>query len=80
MSEVNKEDYMKDRKGRLVPVDQVSDYDLAMDSFVKEQVAAAKLNAMNSATSSVVPLTSAMPGLTLWPRSTAERAAVPKAT
>lgn len=43
MSEVNKEDYMKDRKGRLVPVDQVSDYDLAMDSFVKEQVAAAKV-------------------------------------
>ena len=43
MSEVNKEDYMKDRKGRLVPVDQVSDYDLAMDSFVKEQVAAAKI-------------------------------------
>lgn len=42
MSEVNKEDYMKDRKGRLVPVDQVSDYDLAMDTFVKEQVAAAK--------------------------------------
>ncbi|GCW94370.1 TPA: DUF3164 family protein [Citrobacter farmeri] len=43
MSEVNKEDYMKDRKGRLVPVDQVSDYDLAMDSFVREQVAAAKV-------------------------------------
>lgn len=43
MSEVNKENYMKDRKGRLVPVDQVSDYDLAMDSFVKEQVAAAKV-------------------------------------
>ncbi|EEE0830854.1 DUF3164 family protein [Salmonella enterica subsp. enterica serovar 6,8:-:1,2] len=43
MSEVNKEDYMKDRRGRLVPVDQVSDYDLAMDSFVKEQVAAAKV-------------------------------------
>ena len=43
MSEVNKEDYMKDRKGRLVPVDQVSDYDLAMDSFVKEQVAVAKV-------------------------------------
>uniref|UniRef100_UPI0035C6EAD8 DUF3164 family protein n=1 Tax=Serratia quinivorans TaxID=137545 RepID=UPI0035C6EAD8 len=43
MSELNKEAYMKDRKGRLVPVDQVSDYDLAMDSFVKEQVAAAKV-------------------------------------
>jgi len=43
MSEVNKEDYMKDRKGRLVPVNQISDYDLAMDTFVREQVAAAKL-------------------------------------
>ncbi|ECS6408012.1 DUF3164 family protein [Citrobacter portucalensis] len=43
MSEVNKEDYMKDRKGRLVPINQVSDYDLAMDSFVREQVAAAKV-------------------------------------
>lgn len=38
---INKEEYMKDRKGRLVPVDQVSDYDLAMDSFVREQVALA---------------------------------------
>ncbi|HCB1914810.1 TPA: DUF3164 family protein [Citrobacter braakii] len=43
MSKVNKEDYMKDRKGRLVPINQVSDYDLAMDSFVREQVAAAKV-------------------------------------
>ena len=43
MSEINKDEYMKDRKGRLVPVAQVSDYDLAMDSFVKEQVAAAKV-------------------------------------
>lgn len=43
MKDVNKDEYMLDRKGRLVPVGQVSDYDLAMDSFVKEQVAAAKL-------------------------------------
>ncbi|AVX39789.1 DUF3164 family protein [Yersinia massiliensis] len=43
MSEVDKEEYMKDRKGRLVPIAHVSDYDLAMDSFVKEQVAAAKV-------------------------------------
>lgn len=43
MSEINKDEYMKDRKGRLVPAAQVSDYDLAMDSFVKEQVAAAKV-------------------------------------
>ena len=42
MSEINKDEYMKDRKGRLVPVAQVSDYDLARDSFVKEQGAAAK--------------------------------------
>ncbi|KFK92755.1 MULTISPECIES: DUF3164 family protein [unclassified Serratia (in: enterobacteria)] len=42
MKDINKDDYMPDRKGRLVPVAQVSDYDLAMDSFVKEQVAAAK--------------------------------------
>ncbi|EMK0351700.1 TPA: DUF3164 family protein [Citrobacter freundii] len=42
MSEVNKEDYMKDRKGRLVPIAQVSDYDQAMDTFVREQVATAK--------------------------------------
>lgn len=43
MSDINKDDYMKDRKGRLVPVSQISDYDLAMDTFVREQVAAAKL-------------------------------------
>lgn len=43
MSEINKDEYMKDRKGRLVPIAQVSDYDLAMDSFVREQVAAAKV-------------------------------------
>nr|WP_231566877.1 MULTISPECIES: DUF3164 family protein [Pectobacterium] len=41
--EINKAEYMTDRKGRLVPVNQVSDYDLAMDTFVKEQVAAAKI-------------------------------------
>lgn len=80
MSEVNKEDYMKDRKGRLVPVNQVSDYDLAMDSFVKEQVAAAKVKRDELSDFKRRALTSAMPGLTLWPRSTAERAAVPKAT
>ncbi|WP_447880399.1 DUF3164 family protein [Serratia fonticola] len=34
--------YMKDRKGRLVPVDQVSAYDLEMDAFVRSQVACAK--------------------------------------
>ena len=39
---INKEEYMKDRKGRLVPIDQISDYDLAMDTFVREQVAGAK--------------------------------------
>lgn len=43
MSDINKDDYMKDRKGRLVPVSQISDYDLAMDTFVREQVAAAKV-------------------------------------
>ena len=43
MSEFNKDEYMKDRKGRLVPISQVSDYDLAMDTFVREQVTAAKI-------------------------------------
>ncbi|QYM95032.1 DUF3164 family protein [Dickeya ananatis] len=43
MTGINKAEYMPDRKGRLVPINQISDYDLAMDSFVKEQVAAAKL-------------------------------------
>ncbi|WJV52778.1 DUF3164 family protein [Pectobacteriaceae bacterium CE90] len=43
MTAINKEEYMTDRKGRLVPINQVSDYDLAMDTFVKEQVAAAKV-------------------------------------
>lgn len=75
MSEINKDEYMKDRKGRLVPVAQVSDYDLAMDSFVKEQVAAAKVKVLTSATSNSALLMSAMPGLTWWPRSTAEHVA-----
>jgi hypothetical protein len=35
------EGYMKDRKGRLVPLDQVSDYDIEMDAFVRRQVAEA---------------------------------------
>lgn len=43
MTTINQDEYMKDRKGRLVPISQISDYDLAMDSFVREQVAAAKL-------------------------------------
>ena len=43
MTNINPTEYMKDRKGRLVPVAQVSDYDLEMDHFVKEQVAAAKI-------------------------------------
>ncbi len=80
MSEVNKEDYMKDRKGRLVPVDRCLTMTLRWILSLKNRLPPRKLNAMNSATSSVVPLTSAMPGLTLWPRSTAERVAVPKAT
>ncbi|EPK4543361.1 DUF3164 family protein [Serratia marcescens] len=42
MTAINQDEYMKDRKGRLVPISQVSDYDLAMDSFVREQVSAAK--------------------------------------
>ncbi|AHE69227.1 sulfate transporter [Enterobacter ludwigii] len=37
------EGYMKDRKGRLVPVAQVSDYDREMDEFVRSRVAGAKL-------------------------------------
>ncbi|ENZ7981838.1 TPA: DUF3164 family protein [Klebsiella pneumoniae] len=43
MTTINQDEYMKDRKGRLVPISQISDYDLAMDSFVREQVAAAKV-------------------------------------
>ena len=42
MTTINQDEYMKDRKGRLVPISQISDYDQAMDSFVREQVAAAK--------------------------------------
>lgn len=34
--------YMQDRKGRLVPVSQVSDYDTEMDAFVRAQVSTAK--------------------------------------
>ncbi|EOS94682.1 hypothetical protein ETR_12363, partial [Erwinia tracheiphila PSU-1] len=37
------EGYMKDRKGRLVPVAQVSDYDREMDAFVRARVAEAKV-------------------------------------
>ncbi|UHC89317.1 DUF3164 family protein [Klebsiella michiganensis] len=43
MTTINQDEYMKDRKGRLVPISQISDYDLAMDSFVREQVSAAKI-------------------------------------
>lgn len=35
------EGYMRDRKGRLVPLDQVSPFDLEMDVFVRAQVAEA---------------------------------------
>jgi len=37
------EGYMKDRKGRLVPVEQVSEYDREMDDFVRARVAEAKV-------------------------------------
>ncbi|RLM23633.1 sulfate transporter [Brenneria alni] len=43
MSEINKDEYMTDRKGRLVPISHVSDYDLAMDSFVNDAIKSAKL-------------------------------------
>lgn len=36
------EGYMKDRKGRLVPMEQVSDYDREMDAFVRSRVAEAE--------------------------------------
>jgi len=36
------EGYMQDRKGRLVPEAQVSDYDLEMNAFVKSQIAKAR--------------------------------------
>lgn len=42
MSEINKDEYMTDRKGRLVPINQVSDYDLAMDAFVNDAIHDAK--------------------------------------
>ncbi|HEM7588909.1 TPA: DUF3164 family protein, partial [Serratia marcescens] len=32
------EGYMADRKGRLVPVEQVSPFDIEMDAFVRAQV------------------------------------------
>lgn len=35
------EGYMLDRKSRLVPISQVSDFDLEMDAFVRAQVAGA---------------------------------------
>jgi len=31
------EGYMKDRKGRLVPIEQVSPFDIEMDAFVRAQ-------------------------------------------
>ncbi|MGK2889839.1 MAG: DUF3164 family protein [Candidatus Malihini olakiniferum] len=34
---------MTDRKGRLVPISQVSDYDLEMDTFVNDAIRDAKL-------------------------------------
>ncbi|MGJ3447068.1 DUF3164 family protein [Enterobacter sp. PTB] len=43
------EGYMKDRKGRLVPVAQVSDYDREMDEFVRSRVAGAKLESQRIA-------------------------------
>lgn len=43
------EGYMKDRKGRLVPVSQVSDYDREMDDFVRSRVAGAKVESQRLA-------------------------------
>ena len=60
MSEVNKENYMKDRKGRLVPVDRCLTMTLRWTLSLKNRLSPRRLNAMNSVTSSVVPLTSAM--------------------
>lgn len=34
--------YMKDRKGRLVPIEQIDAHDIEMDSFVRNQVNKAK--------------------------------------
>ncbi|EHM48884.1 MULTISPECIES: DUF3164 family protein [Enterobacterales] len=44
------EGYMKDRKGRLVPIEQVSDYDREMDAFVRSRVAEAKAESQRIAT------------------------------
>ncbi|WP_370762317.1 DUF3164 family protein [Pectobacterium polaris] len=41
--EINKSEYMTDRKGRLVPINQVSAYDLEMDAFVNDAIHDAKL-------------------------------------
>ncbi|CNI46439.1 DUF3164 family protein [Yersinia pekkanenii] len=35
---INNDDYMKDRKGRLVPKGLISDYDILMDEFVNNQI------------------------------------------
>lgn len=43
------EGYMKDRKGRLVPFAQVSDYDREMDDFVRARVAEAKVKSQSMA-------------------------------
>lgn len=40
MSEQDK--YMKDRKGRLVPVEQIDEHDIEMDAFVRNQVRKAR--------------------------------------
>src|SRR5690606_37862161 len=43
------EGYMKDRKGRLVPIEQVSEYDREMDAFVRARVAEAKVKSKDLA-------------------------------
>ena len=40
MLEENK--YLKDRKGRLVPIKQIDEHDIEMDAFVRKQVSKAK--------------------------------------
>ncbi|PTP90114.1 DUF3164 family protein [Vibrio splendidus] len=42
MTEAAVEGYMKDRKGRLVPITAVSDYDIEMNDFVLKHVAKAR--------------------------------------
>ena len=42
MTEAAVEGYMKDRKGRLVPMATVSDYDIEMNDFVLKHVAKAR--------------------------------------